>query len=185
MRPGANPTRCLPSPASSGSPSPCLPDRPLPESRQVLMIRTGANRRGRKMNPEKLEEENMSTCLDDIGKEEARLFILHLKARPGRGHRPGQRGGPPVHPSPGAGPEWPAESAWHWLSGDGRRRRRRCGQGGYVITSERCSLFLAGILIKNHYPRFRGAPFSRLQLTSDLHLFGEFRLPGAVRVPRR
>ena len=30
-----------------------------------------------------LEEENMSTCLDDIGKEEARLFILHLKSRPG------------------------------------------------------------------------------------------------------
>ena len=30
-----------------------------------------------------LEEENMSICLDDIGKEEARLFILHLKSRPG------------------------------------------------------------------------------------------------------
>ena len=30
-----------------------------------------------------LEAENMSTCLDDLGEDEMRLFILHLKARPG------------------------------------------------------------------------------------------------------
>ena len=30
-----------------------------------------------------LEQENMSTCLDDLGEDEMRLFILHLKARPG------------------------------------------------------------------------------------------------------
>ena len=30
-----------------------------------------------------LEEEGMSTCLDDLGEEEVRLFILHLMGRPG------------------------------------------------------------------------------------------------------
>ena len=30
-----------------------------------------------------LAEEGMSNCLDDIGEDEVRLFILHLKARPG------------------------------------------------------------------------------------------------------
>ena len=30
-----------------------------------------------------LEQEGMSTCLDDLGEDEMRLFILHLKARPG------------------------------------------------------------------------------------------------------
>ena len=30
-----------------------------------------------------LEDEGMSTCLDDLGEDEVRLFILHLKDRPG------------------------------------------------------------------------------------------------------
>ena len=30
-----------------------------------------------------LESEGMSTCVDDLGEEEARLFILHLQQRPG------------------------------------------------------------------------------------------------------
>ena len=30
-----------------------------------------------------LAEQGMSTCLDDLGEDEMRLFILHLKARPG------------------------------------------------------------------------------------------------------
>ena len=33
-----------------------------------------------------------------------------------------------------------------------------CGRGAQVVASKRCSFSGVGFPIKNHYPRFRGAP---------------------------
>ena len=81
---------------------------------------------------------------------------------PGQGRRPSRGAGQPVHPDPGGGPTLPEALARRWLPDGDRRRRSVCGRDNYVVASNRCSFSGVGFVMKNHYPRFRGAPFRAL-----------------------
>ena len=78
---------------------------------------------------------------------------------PGQERRPSPGADQPVHPDPGGGPRLPEALARRWLPDGDRRRRSVCGRDDYVVASKRCSFSGVGFVMKNHYPRFRGALF--------------------------
>ena len=86
-----------------------------------------------------------------------------LPCSPVPAHLRGQRGCRRVPADPGAGRGSPEGAAQHWPPSGGRRRRFECGRSAHVAAPIGCSLFLAGFLFQNHYPRSPGAPFCRFR----------------------
>ena len=91
-----------------------------------------------------------------------------LRCWPAPAHCQGRDGCGPVRAGPDAGRGWPEGSARHWPPGGGRRRRLGCGQGGYVIASIECSLFLVGFVFQKPLSQKHRSTFLPLQHAATL-----------------
>ena len=78
-------------------------------------------------------------------------------------HGPGPGVGQPVGAGQGAGRGWPEGVARHWRQGGGRQRRFGCDLDGGVAASIGRYFSSTGLLLQNHCPRFKGAPFGHFR----------------------